>query len=70
MPTSSILTNVKITDPEKAELFINALEASSNDPKREPTYEVKEPLTDKEKIRELFYKGFKSNDMGVSQPYK
>ena len=25
MPTSSIFTNVKITDPKKAEAFINAL---------------------------------------------
>lgn len=61
MPTSSILTNVRITDPKKSELFINALEASSNDPKRKPTCDVKEPLTDKEKIRELFYKRLKSN---------
>ena len=43
-----------------AELFINALEDSSNDPKREYTCEVKEPLTDKEKIREFFNKRFKS----------
>lgn len=57
MATSSILTNVKITDPHKAEMFINALEASSKDPKRVPTCEVKPPLTDKEAIRALIKKG-------------
>ena len=56
MATSSILTNVKITDPHKAEMFINALEASSKDPKRVPTCEVKPPLTDREAIRALFAK--------------
>lgn len=56
MATSSILTNVKITDPHKAELFVNALEASSNDPKRIPASEAKLPLTDKEAIRALFSK--------------
>lgn len=57
MATSSILTNVKITDPHKAEMFINALEASSRDPKRIPSCEVKPPLTDKEAIKALFLKG-------------
>ena len=56
MATSSILTNVKITDPHKVELFVNALEASSNDPKRIPASEAKLPLTDKEAIRALFSK--------------
>lgn len=60
MATSSILTNVKITDPRKAEMFINALEASSKDPKRVPTSKVKPPLTDKEAIRALFLKGQES----------
>ena len=54
MATSSIFTNVKITNPHKAEMFVNALEASSRDPKRVPTCEVKPPLTDKEVIRALF----------------
>ena len=57
MATSSILTNVKITDPRKAEMFVNALEASSRDPKRIPTSKVKPVLTDKEAIRALFLKG-------------
>ena len=54
---TSILTNVKITDPRKAELFVNALEASSKDPKWVPTSEVKPPLTDKKAIRDLVLKG-------------
>ena len=57
MATSSILTNVKITDPRKAEMFINALEASSKDPKRIPSCEVKPPLTDKKAIKALIHKG-------------
>ena len=57
MATSSILTNVKITDPRKAEMFINALEASSRDPNLIHSCEVKPPLTDKEAIRDLFLKG-------------
>ena len=57
MATSSILTNVKITDPHKAELFVNALEASSKDPKRVPTSKVNPPLRDKEAIRALYERG-------------
>ena len=57
MATSSIFANFIITDPHKAEMFINALEASSKDPKRVPTCEVKPPLTDKEAIRALIKKG-------------
>ena len=49
MATSSILTNftitdmltsVKITDPKKIESFIKALDASADDPKREPSAPV------------------------------
>lgn len=32
MATSSILTNVKLTTPEDAERFVEAMEASLNDP--------------------------------------
>ena len=56
MPTSSIFTNVKITDPKKAEAFINALDEAANAP-----YEKKERgeshiLTDQEEIRKLMEK--------------
>ena len=33
MATSSIFTNVKITDPKKATAFINALDAAANAPR-------------------------------------
>lgn len=56
MPTSSIFTNVKITDPKKAEAFINALDEAANAP-----YEKKERgeshiLIDHEEIRKLMEK--------------
>lgn len=56
MATSSIFTNVKITDKKSAEMFISALEKASKAPKRVPTAEVSEPLRDKEAIRALFAK--------------
>lgn len=61
MATSSILTNVKITDPNKAEMFVNALEKSSRDPKRIPVSNVKSPLTDKDAIKALLLKGRADN---------
>lgn len=56
MATSSIFTNVKITDRESAEIFISALEKASDAPKRMPTTKVSAPLRDKEAIRALFSK--------------
>ena len=56
MPTSSIFTNIVINDPEKAEKFIDALEASSHDPAWKTTSSIRRPLTDIEKIRELMAK--------------
>lgn len=59
MATSSIFTNVKITDSKKAEAFINALDAAAN-ASREPD-EKKEShiLTDHEQIRRLLSKRLK-----------
>lgn len=37
MATSSILHNIVIRDPKKAEALANALETSSRDPKRKPS---------------------------------
>lgn len=34
MATSSILTNIKITDPKKAEDFVEALDISAHEPER------------------------------------
>ena len=56
MATSSIFTNVKITDKKSAEMFISALEKASEAPKRVPTTKVNAPLRDKEAIRALFSK--------------
>ncbi len=56
MATSSIFTNIVISDPKKAEKFIDALEASSRDPEWKPTTPVKPPLTDIEAIRRLMAK--------------
>ena len=59
MPTSSIFTNVKITDPEKAEAFINALdEAANNTPVRKERTES-HILTNHEEIRKLMERGLK-----------
>jgi len=56
MATSSIFTNVKITDRNSAETFISALEKASKSPKRVSTTTVNAPLRNKEAIRALFAK--------------
>lgn len=60
MPTSSIFENIIINDPEKAEKFINALDASSRDPVWKSKTQVAPPLTDAEEIRQLMAKRKKS----------
>ncbi|MBE6658642.1 MAG: hypothetical protein E7604_09385 [Ruminococcaceae bacterium] len=61
MATSSIFAHVKITDPQKAEAFVNALEASENDPKVKPSAPVIPTLTDLDAIRRLMAKRAKRN---------
>ena len=61
MATSSIFTNVKITDKKSAEMFISALEKASKSPKRVTTADVNAPLRDKEAIRTLFTKRLGTN---------
>ena len=56
MATSSILSNVKITDPKKIESFIKALDASADDPKREPSASMSRQMTNIDKIRRLMSK--------------
>ncbi len=56
MATSSILTNVKISGAQNAEIFVNALETASADPERKPVSTINPPLKDKEEIRALFFK--------------
>lgn len=55
MPTSSIFTNIMITDPKKAKKFIDALEASSHDHEWKPATDVK-LLKDAKEIRKLMMK--------------
>ena len=56
MATSSILSHVKITDPKKIESFIKALDASADDPKREPSAQVSRQMTNIDEIRRLMSK--------------
>ena len=53
MPTSSILHNIVIRDPKKAEALANALEASSRDPKRKPSESIISVLTGAEAVQEF-----------------
>lgn len=56
MATSSIFANVKITDPRKAEAFINALDAAANAPKKEAKVSTNSLVTDTEKIKMMMAK--------------
>ena len=56
MSTSSIFSNIIISDPKKAEELIDAFEASSKDPAWVSTAHVKPPLADIEAIRKLMSK--------------
>ena len=62
MATSSIFTNVKITDPKKAKAFIEVLEASENDPKVEPSAPIIPTITDLDEIRKIMAKSLKNNE--------
>ena len=56
MATSSIFTNIKISDPKEAEALINALEASESDPNVEPSAPIIPTVTDLDEIRKLMGK--------------
>ena len=62
MATSSIFARVKITDPKKAETFVNALESSASDPKAKLSAPVIPTVTDLDAIRKLMAKRLKSNN--------
>ena len=53
MQNSCIVTNVKITNPEKAEAFINALDEAANAPYKKMERGEPHILTDHEEIRKL-----------------
>ena len=63
MPTSSIFANIKIDDPERAEAFVSALEASANDPKVKPSAHIIPTITDLDSIRKLMAKRLKTNNV-------
>ncbi len=56
MATSSILTNIKITDKKSAERFVSALDAADKVSHRVPTTRVNPPLKDKKAISVLMAK--------------
>lgn len=58
MATSSIFAKVRIDDPQKAEAFIDALEAAENKPKRKSSVSVEPPVTDINEIRKFMSKRF------------
>jgi triosephosphate isomerase len=53
MATSSIFTNIKINDKKKASAFINAIDDSAAEPKRQPTAPLIPLVTDINAIRKL-----------------
>ena len=67
MATSSIFTNIVITDPKKVERFVDALESSIHDPAWKPTTPVKPPLTDAEAIRKLMAKRMSVKRINLKQ---
>lgn len=62
MSTSSILTNIVIHDPKKAEILANALEESSHDPEWKPSVPAIPVLTDIDAIRKLMTKKGRKNE--------
>lgn len=56
MATSSIFANIKITDPEKIEAFVAALDASIADPMPHSDTPKKTVLSDPDEIRKLWNK--------------
>lgn len=53
MATSSILTNIKITDPKKAEDFAEALDISAHEPERRPSKPIIPLVTNIGEIRKF-----------------
>ena len=53
MATSSIFANIRITDPQKAEAFAEALDESARDPERVPSASVIPLVTNIDDIRKF-----------------
>lgn len=53
MATSSIFSNVRITDPREAEAFAEALDASAKEPERLPSAPVIPLVTNIDEIRKF-----------------
>lgn len=53
MATSSILTNIKITDPQKAEDFAEALDISAHEPERRSSKPIIPLVTNMGEIRKF-----------------
>lgn len=53
MATSSIFANIRITDPKKAEAFVEALDESARDPERVPSASVIPLVTNIDDIRKF-----------------
>ena len=53
MATSSIFANIRITDPQQAEAFAEALDASAKEPERMPSAPVIPLVTNVDEIRKF-----------------
>ena len=56
MATSTIFTRVRISDPQQARKFIDAMEQSAQEPRREPSAPADPYLTDRSAIRSFMRK--------------
>lgn len=58
MATSSIFAKIQISDPEKVEAFIDALEKAENRPRKKPSKSVQSLIKDIDEIRKIMSKRF------------
>lgn len=58
MATSSIFASFNITDSDTLNNFLDALEASEAEQKNAPKRQIQMPLTDPDRIKALFRKGY------------
>ena len=69
MATSSILTNIKITDPKKAEDFVEALDISAHEPERTPSKPIIPLVTNIGEIRKFMGMENRENEWLYSSKY-